>query len=254
MDLSAQELESLFGAAPQWTTALAELIAGAWSALLGCEVRATALASATTDQNSKPSELAFRAELTIDDCQHPLRWDVDRALAAALIDVQLGADEVAPARTHRVLTQIEQALVLRALEVSRLSFNSRPVDEHPARRLGEIVPTASATPDAGISVVPSATALTFHIQLLGVTGRFTWWLHSEHHQQLAPAEPQVPRRYTAVLAEFTLPESELMELAIGDIITTDTDADAPIMLYDEAGTAQSVTLGRLGDHKAVQLL
>lgn len=248
MDLSAQELESLFGTAPTWITSLAELIAGSWSALLGHEIEVTAL-SADAGEASKPGSAALRVETQLGDCQQPLSWEVDRRLAAALIDAQVGADEVSPARTHGVLTEIEQALVMRVLETARLAFNSQPTSERDLS-LGPLTIVSSAAEATASPVL----AIAFHVRALGTTGQCTWRLHAEHQRCLAPAEPQVTRKLTAVLAEFTLPSADLADLAVGDIIATDVEANSPVTLVDESGIAVRATLGRLGEFRAVQVM
>ena len=45
---------------------------------------------------------------------------------------------------------------------------------------------------------------------------------------------------------------ELADLAVGDLITTDTPADAPLQLEDE-DQRRPATVGRVGDLRAVQI-
>lgn len=170
--------------------------------------------------------------------------EVESCLAAALIDRQLGASSAAPS-VRPTLTPVERRLLGRAAQAL-----AARLDRHWAGRLqldGKVQVEAAGDEKA------APAAADFQVALLGARGRLRLSLCGELIQRLDPPVAAPPQQVTAVLATLQLPRAELANLAVGDIIATDTPADQELDLLVEGRLCYRGSAGRAGARKAVRV-
>lgn len=227
--------------------ALAECFSAAWSEMLSSPVHVTSLdAAATKGCCRMEQQMTCATESTI--------WELDRQLAAAVVDAQAGAEASGGERTHGPLTPLESALVSRAMQRLHHALNrGRDAGEWPAEsQLGELgEPVSWSERDTASEDEPRAFPVRFQVRLLQTQGVLTWWLDPEHLSLLVD-EAEHTQSLTAVLAEFDLPTSELEALSVGDVIATEQECDQPVLVFTDSGEEFRAMLGQAGPHKAIQ--
>ncbi|MCA9175511.1 MAG: FliM/FliN family flagellar motor switch protein [Planctomycetales bacterium] len=260
--LSPQELHSLLPAStPAWQTELAPVLGASWSALLGTEV-VCAVRPAAEHRVAATASCLVNCSLNHHQPEHESAhtwtvWEVDRHLAAAIIDAQTGATQVSPVRSHNALTEIEQTLIRRALLALAAASNNRFDERASFAEFTELTTFSEggAVERGQVTWPESPTAVTFEFRLLDTSGQLTWWLPTEKQRWFAPPATRLPPSpHVAVLAEIELPVCDVGQLVAGDVIVTDQAVHAPIQLISDSRSSRRATVGSLGGFRAVQLL
>lgn len=178
--------------------------------------------------------------------------DISPALSYAIIDRMLGGDATPGDILRRPLTEIEMRLIGRVVRVfleqlqinweniAPLTFEVERVESNP--QLVQIVPPNEVVILVGLEVtfgrnrgminlcIPFNTVERFNSQL----SSDSWVGYSKHHstpetrQRVASSVDRAPVQVVVTLARSRIKTGDLLELSVGDIITTEKESTEPL--------------------------
>ncbi len=188
----------------------------------------------------------------------PIYWDWSAQWLFPFIDRMLGGGELPPTIPRRGLTAIEQRLVRSVTESVLPTFAATWANALPLQcRVDQI----ESDPRSILSSAPSTSMLLAEIQIhiASYQGPFRIAFHSDAIDEVADILvrarnlPHTQVGVSAVLSESWLDANELLDLRVGDILTTDTHAYEPVGIYVDNELVHQGTPGARDGKKAVRI-
>ena len=176
------------------------------------------------------------------------------AIAMAMIERLLGASAACPLAISRPLTAVERRVLHRLAKVVAVSLaGAWPGSPRPGFR-AELrpIPTTAARSDRRVAAITFELSMGRNVGTMRLCGDGEI-LDEVTRATLRPRTGKAPLELTAALEGVTVDDAELAELAVGDIIATEIDADGEIVIRIGGIPKFAARLGLAGGKKVLTI-
>lgn len=244
-----------------FTHEFAELLAAALTERLqddvACEVAGTSQPTFSEFLSDSHQPTCFEV-IQSDGLQSPLFWEWSPQLLFPLLDRLLGGGQLSPTIARRPLTEIEQRLMRSVSEQLLELFSTTWA---PALNLMTRFDRIETNPQTSMPIPTDTPMWTAEVTV--ELGSHQGSLRIAYSQAslanvtdllvAADKKPGTHATVSVVLAESSLAPDELLNLQVGDIVTTEVSASDPAAIYIDGELAHHGSPGAQGGKKAVRI-